>query len=312
VRALVTGGSGFVGRHLVPLLTGKGLATWTVDRRGEAPPGATPIVGDLADAAAADRAVEASRPDLVFHLAARTPANSPDATPSDWLGGDPVVTHHVLEAVRTRAPRARVLVISSSAVYGHVPVTALPIGETSPLQPTTLYGVAKAAVELVALRFHAVHGLHVVRVRPFNLVGPGEPGAMLTSTLATQVARIAAGEAPPLLRMRHRATSRDYVDVRDAVRAYWLLLERGAPGAVYNVGAGRAVAVGHIAERLLSLAGVAARIEETAPHPDPGDILAQAGDGTKLADATGWLPDIPLDRSLRDLLASLAPGAPQG
>jgi GDP-4-dehydro-6-deoxy-D-mannose reductase len=204
-----------------------------------------------------------------------------------------------------------VVVISSSAVYGHVPPEALPIAETSPLQPTTLYGVAKAAVELVALRFHATHGLHVVRVRPFNLVGPGEPPAMLTSTLAAQVARIAAGEAPAVVRMRHRATARDYVDVRDAVRAYWLLLEKGAPGEVYNVCSGRAVDIGHLVERLLALAGVEARIEDTAPVPSPGDILAQSGDGSKLTAATGWLPAISLDRSLADLLASLASGPRQ-
>jgi GDP-4-dehydro-6-deoxy-D-mannose reductase len=129
---------------------------------------------------------------------------------------------------------------------------------------------------------------------------------MLTSTLAAQVARIAAGASPPVVRMRHRATSRDYADVRDAVRAYRLLLEKGAPGEAYNVCSGRAVAIGDLAGRLLALAGVAATIEETAPVPAPGDILAQAGDGTKLAGATGWAPRIPLDRSLGDLLASLA------
>ena len=115
---------------------------------------------------------------------------------------------------------------------------------------------------------------------------------MLTSTLAAQVARIAAGEAPPVVRMRHRATSRDYADVRDAVRAYWLLLEGGTPGEVYNVCSGRAVAIGELAERLLALADVSARIEETASVPDPGDVVAQAGDGARLAAATGWAPEI--------------------
>jgi len=304
VRALVTGGAGFVGRHLVALLAEKECAIWSLDRRGGGMPGTSPIVADLEDPDAAARAVAESRPDLVFHLAARTPANAPESTPSDWLGGDPVASHHLFEAVRTHAPRARTLVISSSAVYGNVPPGAQPIPETSPLQPTTLYGVAKAAVELVALRFHAIYGLHVVRVRPFNLVGPGEPPGMLTSTLAAQVARIRRDEAPPVVRMRHRATSRDYADVRDAVHAYWLLLERGVAGEVYNVCSGRAVEIGQLAERLLAIAGVSARIEETAPVPRPGDILTQAGDGAKLAAATGWSPGIPLDRSLADLLTT--------
>jgi GDP-4-dehydro-6-deoxy-D-mannose reductase len=129
---------------------------------------------------------------------------------------------------------------------------------------------------------------------------------MLTSTLAAQVARIVAGEAPPVVRMRHRGTSRDYADVRDAVRAYRALLERGASGEVYNVCSGLAVDIGYLADRLLALAGVSARIEETDPMPAPGDVLAQAGDPAKLVATTGWAPEIPLDRSLEDLLASVA------
>jgi len=312
VRALVTGGSGFVGRHLAALLQEEGCGTWSLDRRGDAPPGTTPVRADLLDREAVARAVAESRPDFVFHLAARTPANAPGSTPSEWLGGDPVATHYLLEAVQAHAPGARVLVVSSSAVYGQVPTDALPIGESAPLQPTTLYGVAKAAVELVALRFHATDGLHVVRARPFNLVGPGEPVGMLTTTLAAQVARIAAGKMPPVVRMRHRATSRDYLDVRDAVRAYRRLLEAGVAGEVYNACSGRAVDIGHLAERLLALAGVLARVEETAPVPVPGDILAQSGDGSKLAAATGWAPELTLDRSLGDLLDSLAPHRTQG
>lgn len=305
VRALVTGGAGFVGRHLAALLAGEGCRVVSLGRRPQAPAGATAISADLADAAAVRRAVDESAPDLVFHLAARTPANAPKATASEWLGGDPVGTHHLLEATLTLAPKARVLVVSSSAVYGHVPPSALPIAEDSPLQPTTLYGVAKAAGELVAQRFHAAHGLHVVRARPFNLVGPGEPPGMLTTTLASQVIGVAAGKDPAVVRMRHRATSRDYTDVRDAVRAYRLLLETGVPGEVYNVCTGRAVAIGHLAERLLAIARVEARIEETAPGPTAGDILAQAGDATKLLTATGWAPLFSLDRSLADLLESL-------
>jgi len=304
-RALVTGGAGFVGRHLASFLAAKGCDIWSLDRRAGGPAGATVIEADLLEPEAADRAVAESLPDFVVHLAARTPANAPGGSAADWLGGDPVATHHLLDAIRTRAPLARVLVVSSSAVYGNVPANRLPIAESSPLQPTTLYGVAKAAVELVALRFYVTFGLHVTRVRPFNLVGPGEPASMLTSTLAVQVARIVSGDCAAVVRMRHRATSRDYVDVRDAVRAYWLALERGVPGEAYNVCSGRCTEIGLLAERLLSVAGASAAVEETDPAPAPGDIAVQSGDGTKLAAATGWVPEIPLDESLRDLLASI-------
>jgi GDP-4-dehydro-6-deoxy-D-mannose reductase len=222
---------------------------------------------------------------------------------------DPLATHNLLEALRTRTPEARVLVVSSSAVYGHAP--SLPIPEVCPLRPTTLYGVAKASMELVAQRFFATYGLAVVCARPFNLVGPGEPGAMLTSTLATQIGRLQPGDSPPPIQLRHRATARDYLDVRDAVRAYVALSSRGRPGETYNVCSGRATPIGLLAEILIDIAGVAVSIEETVGSPAPGDVLTQAGDTTKLVAATGFRPQVPLERSLADLLASVRqqPGA---
>lgn len=302
MRALVTGGGGFSGRHLVDLLAREGCHVLSLGRTPVALPGATSIEIDLADSAGVERAVREGAPDLVFHLAARTPANAPEGTLPEWLGGDPIATDHLLEAIREHAPRARVLVVSSSAVYDDVPSEALPIPETSPLRPLTNYGIAKAEVEKVALRFHRAHGLAVVLVRPFNFVGPGQGRGLLPGNLAAQVVAIAEGRTPAVLRMRHRATSRDWVDVRDAVRAYWMLLEKGTPGEVYNLGSGRGVEIGSLAERLLAIARVDGRVEETATGPAAGEILAQAADITKIRLETGWAPDIALDRSLADLL----------
>lgn len=303
MRALITGGAGFVGRHLAARLVEQGWLVWSADRHSGGHAGTTRIECDLADPRLVDAAIKQARPRLVFHLAGRTPANAPESTASEWLSGDPVATHHLLEAVRVHAPDARVLIVSSSAVYGNASVQ--PISEVAPLRPTTIYGVTKAAVELVADRFHTTHGLFVVRARAFNLLGPGEPPGMLTSTLALQVARIRSGAAEPVLRLRHRATARDYLDVRDAVRAYLQLLDHGVPGEVYNVCSGRATDIGFVADRLLDLAGVLASIEETAPAPLSGDVLTQAGDPARLAAACGWRAEIPLDRSLGDLLGSL-------
>jgi GDP-4-dehydro-6-deoxy-D-mannose reductase len=291
MRVLMTGGAGFVGRHLAALLVEKGWLVWSLDRRHGGAPGTTKIESDLLDPRLVESAVKQARPRLVFHLAGRTPANSADSTASDWLSGDPVATHNLLEAVRLQAPDARVLVVSSSAVYGNALIQ--PISEACPLRPTTLYGVTKATVELVAQRFHTTHEMFVVRARAFNLLG-------------AQVARIRSGASEPVLRLRHRATARDYLDVRDAARAYFGLLEQGAAGGVYNVCSGRATGIGVLADRLLHLADVWARIEETAPEPLPGDVVTQAGDPGALAATTGWRPEIPLDQSLRDLLASLA------
>jgi GDP-4-dehydro-6-deoxy-D-mannose reductase len=305
MRVLITGASGFTSGHLARWLRPRADALYGLSRRGVAAEGVIPLAADLEDAEATAAAVRESAPDRIFHLAARTPAAvAPDADERDWLRRDPVGTYNLLEAVRRHRPLARVLVVSSSAVCGHVAESALPIAETTPLAPVTMYGVSKAAVELTAARFAAAHGLCVVRARPFNLVGAGEPAGALTSVVAAQVARIAAG-GEAVVRIRHRATARDFTDVRDAVAAYAAILERGAPGEVYNVCTGRAVSIGIVVDGLLAAARVTARVEETAPAPTASDIRTQAGDPRKTAEATGWMPAIPLAQSLADLLASL-------
>jgi GDP-4-dehydro-6-deoxy-D-mannose reductase len=301
---LITGVSGFAGRRLADDALRQGAAVFGQSRGSSFPAGVTGISADLEDPQAAARLVRECAPDLVFHLAAQTPANAPGTAIESWLTVNPLVTLHLLEAVRLHKPSARVLLVSSSAVYGHVAPDKLPIDETFALQPTTMYGVSKATQELVGTHYAAEYGLHIVRARPFNLLGPGEPRGMLTSTLAAQVSAIARGQAEPVVRMRHRATSRDYTDIRDAVRAYWLLLESGAPGAAYNICSGVATPVGELAERLLHLAGVSARIEETSHSQDRGDILAQRGQNSALAAMTHWRPRFSLDESLAELLRS--------
>ncbi len=304
MRLLITGAGGFVGRHMAAYAATRGATVFGIDRAPGALPGVELLVVDLDDATATADAVQVAAPHAVIHLAARTPANSPGLAPQAWLAGTPIATLNLLEAARAHCPGAALLIVSSSSVYGHVPVARLPIAEEYPLQPATMYGVSKAIQELLAIRYTAECGLRVMRARPFNLLGPGEPRAMLTSTLAAQVVAIAAGAQPPVVRMHHRATSRDFTDVRDAVAAYWAILEHGRPGAVYNVCSGIATPIGDIVERLLRLAGVSAVIEETGT-PAPGDILAQAGSPALLAATAGWHPRFDLDASLRDLLAAL-------
>jgi len=305
MRVLITGAAGFVARHLAAVALDRAEVVFGLTRRGPVPEGVRPLRADPATAGPVADAVRESAPDFVFHLAAQTPANAPGATPEASLLTNPRLALHLLEAVRAHRPRARVLLVSSSAVYGHVPEPELPIRETAPLQPTTLYGVSKAAEELLGIRCAAEHGLDVRRARAFNLLGPGEPSSMLTTTLAAQVAEIASGRRPGVVRVRHRATARDYTDVRDAARAYWSILERGAPAEVYNVCSGTAVPIALLVERLVALAGIEATVEETEGGPGPGDIRVQAGDHGKLTGATGWRPAFDLERSLGDLLQSL-------
>lgn len=306
MRVLITGASGFTGRHLARFLQGESVAAlYGFSRRPDETGRTVSLVGDLGDPDAVATAVRVSAPDRIFHLAARTPANLPDGVDErDWLRIDPVGTYNLLDAVRRHAPASRVLVVSTSAVYGHRKEGVGPIAEHEPMAPVTMYGVGKASAELVAVRFASVHGLHVVRARPFNLVGAGEPKGALTSTVAAQVARIAAGTQDPVVRIRHRATARDFTDVRDAVRAYAAILEHGRSGDVYNVASGRAVAIGAVVDGLLTAAAVAARIEETGPAPESTDVATQTGDPRRTETLTGWVPCLPLHRTLADLLAS--------
>ncbi len=305
-RVLITGISGFVGRYMASCAAMHGAMVFGVSRRLDTSIAATVLVADLNDASATIHALEVADPDVIIHLAAHTPANSPEISLQTWVTGTPLATLNLLESARCCCPDATILIVSSSAVYGHVPIGRLPVTEEHPVQPVTMYGVSKATQELLAMRYAAEFGMRIIRVRSFNLVGPGEPRAMLTSTLAMHVAAIARGLQPPVVRMRHRATSRDFTDVRDAVAAYWAILERGDAGAVYNVCSGVATPIGEVVAQLLQLAGVDASIEETG-SPAAGDILVQVGSAARLIATTGWQPAFDLTTSLRDLLATFMP-----
>jgi GDP-4-dehydro-6-deoxy-D-mannose reductase len=277
-----------------------------LSRRSGLHPSIIELLGDLTIPATIVQALHASQPDYVFHLASQTPANTPANTDHDWLTINPRTTLNLLEAVRLHRPQARVLLVSSSAVYGHVPPADMPIHEHRSLHPTTMYGVSKATQELLAIRYASEYQMAVMRARPFNLVGPGEPRGMVTSTLAAQIASIAAGRAAPVIRMRHRATQRDFTDIRDAVRAYWGILEHGQPGDAYNVCSGIPTPIGTIADRLIALAAVSVEVEETAAQPGAGDILVQVGSNERARQIVGWQPHIDLDTSLADLLRAYA------
>jgi GDP-4-dehydro-6-deoxy-D-mannose reductase len=303
VRILITGASGFSGRFLAELGLRNGADVFSLSRSGGAAIGTSPLIADLNDADSIANVVRDTQPDAVVHLAAQTPANSPGLSPQEWVHSNAVATINLLEALRPYSPDARFLLVSSSAVYGHVPHTMMPIDEMVLPRPTTMYGVSKATQELIALRYAHEFGMQVVCARSFNLVGPGEPQSMLTSVLAVQVAAIKAGQTPAVVRMRHRATQRDFTDVRDAVRGYWDVLHHGIPGETYNICSGIATSIGSIADRLIALAGVQAVVETSADMPGRNDILVQQGNPAKLHALTGWQPEIDLDTSLADLLA---------
>jgi GDP-4-dehydro-6-deoxy-D-mannose reductase len=293
VRALVTGGGGFVGRWLGEHLRACGDEVVLVDAET-----------DVTDEEAVAGALGAAAPDAVYHLAARTHVGESWSAPLDAVRVNVLGTAAVLAAARRAAPQAAVLVVSSAEVYGSLGAADLPAGEETPVRPVTPYAASKAAAEQVALQSFRGYGQRVVVVRPFNHVGPGQSPSFAVPALARRILDARAAGSTELA-VGTMTTRRDFTDVRDVVRAYRLLVEAGDPGSVYNVCSGRDVAIAEIASRLMALVGV-----ELRPVTDPGlvrpvDTPVLRGDPGRLERATGWRPEIPLDDTLRDVVAGL-------
>lgn len=292
MRALVTGAGGFVGRHLVAHLRASGDDVTTTD----------PVTGgpDLLDGPGWTELLRSVRPDACYHLAAQAAVGTSWTDPVGTFRTNAEGTLNVLAACAA-ADVHRVLVVSSADVYGATLPEDLPLSESSPLRPVTPYAASKAAAEQVALQFHHGHGLGVVRVRPFNHLGPGQDDRFVAAAIARRIAvaeRSGATEIP----VGNLAARRDFSDVRDVVRAYRLAVLHGVPGAVYVVASGRSVAVADLADHLVGRATHPLRLTVDAALHRPVDVADLVGDATALRTATGWTPTYDLGRTLDDLL----------
>ncbi|HUC37253.1 MAG TPA: GDP-mannose 4,6-dehydratase [Acidimicrobiales bacterium] len=290
MRALVTGGRGFVGTWLCEHLRAEGDEVVSVDHEVE-----------ITDPVAVREAVTASRPDLIYHLAALTHVGRSWSEPAEVFRVNALGTLNVLEAARACAVFPRVLVTSSAEVYGSVGAEDLPVSEETPLAPVTPYGASKVAAEFLAIQAHLGHALPVVRVRPFNHVGPGQGSGFVVASLASHIVEARSSGAKELP-VGNLGARRDLTDVRDVVRAYRLLAETGVAGEVYNVCTGRDVSIEEVAHRLLELADVELQLVVDPALARPVDVPVLRGDPGKLHAATGWLPKIGLDETLRDVL----------
>jgi GDP-4-dehydro-6-deoxy-D-mannose reductase len=293
VRALVTGAGGFVGRHLIAHLDAMGdLATGT-DRAHGGP--------DLLDTEGLSVLLKDAAPEVVYHLAGWADVGGSWKDPEGAFTANALGTLSLLEAARAAGVR-RVVNVSSADVYGRVRPEDLPIDESQPLAPVTPYAASKVAADYLGLQAWLGHGLEVIRVRAFNHLGPGQSEAFLAPAVAMKIARnerdggteVTVGNLDP---------RRDITDVRDVVRAYHLLMERGRPGEVYNVCSGRALEVREICEHLLRMAASPMSLVADPALQRPVDTPVLMGDNSKLRAQTGWEPQIPIDRTLADLLA---------
>jgi GDP-4-dehydro-6-deoxy-D-mannose reductase len=281
----VTGGTGFAGRHLLALL----------------PDAVSPSRSelDLLDAGAVRAAVREASPAVVFHLAALASVRRSWEAPAETLTGNVAMTANLLEAVRLEAPEATVVVIGSGEVYG--PPSSLPVQEDAPLRPQNPYAVSKAACDLLAGQYADAFGIQVVRMRPFNHAGPGQSDDYVVGTLTRQVAEAeAAGRDEVLLRTGNPDSARDFTDVRDVARAY--LAAASLDGGAYNVASERAVTVRDVIELVRSATRLPVRHEVEPARMRAHDVPEVRGSAARLRDATGWQPEIPLERTVADAL----------
>ena len=304
--ALIVGAGGFVGGYLAEYLAVSGgckvYATKLSSENAGIPLAETRDLNIL-DRAAIAALLEEVRPDYIFHLAAQSSVavswKRPDLTVDVNIKG----TLNLLEAVRESGLSPRLLLIGSSEEYGYLRPEDIPVGEETLPRPGNIYAVTKNAQNQLGRLYAQAYGLDVLSTRSFNHIGPNQAPIFVVADFCKQVAEIEAGQREAVLRVGNLSAQRDFTDVRDVVRAYGLLAEKGAPGETYNVGQGRAVSIQEILDRLLELSSSSIEVVTDPAKLRPIDVPIIQADISKLQAVTGWAPKIPLSQTLEDTLA---------
>jgi GDP-4-dehydro-6-deoxy-D-mannose reductase len=267
---------------------------------GEAEAGVQMIECDLRNSAEVARVVKESSPSQVFHLAALSSVQDSFDSGSEIYDVNFRGTRHLLEAVRTHAPGARMLLVGSAQIYGAVR-TRRAISENAPLMPQSPYAVSKAAADLLGIYYWKRFGMQVMRARPFNHTGPGQAPNFVCSDFARQVAAISKGISAAVMSVGKLEIRRDFSDVRDVVRAYCMLVEKGQSGAAYNVCSGRTSSIREILQILFKFAGTPIQTKVESVRVRAAEIEYLCGSNSLLRRHTGWKPQIKLEQTLKDL-----------
>ncbi len=310
MRVLITGITGFVGSHMAEYALSKGAQVFGSNRWRSKTENiehlreqVTFIESDLRDVSSVRALLEISVPDYVVHLAAQSFVGVSWHAPAETLTTNIISQVNLLEALRGLKMSPRFLVAGSSEEYGLVLDDELPIRETSPLRPLSPYAVSKVTQDMMAYQYFKSYGLPIIRTRAFNHEGPRRGDVFVTSNFARQVAEIEAGLREPVVYVGDLTPRRDYSDVRDIVRGYWLLLERGEPGEVYNLCSGRSWSIQAVLDFVLNLSTVKGITVKTDPaRLRPSDVMILEGDPGKVHKATGWKVEIPFEQTLTELL----------
>lgn len=310
-KVLITGISGFAGSHLAEYLISQNgyqiAGTYLTEeslRNVERIKKKIHLVKiDLTREESTFNLVRDTKPDLVFHLAALTSPGDSFKTPSETITNNIAQEINLLSAIRkNKLLPAKILIISSADIYGLVKKENLPIGEETALMPVSPYAVSKIAQDFLGLQFFLSYKLKIVRVRPFNHIGPRQSQHFVVAAIAKKIAEIEKGKREPILTVGNISSKRDFTDVRDMVRAYVLAIEKGKEGEVYNLGSGKAYKISDILDKLISLASVKIKVKIDKSLLRPLDIQKLLCDATKFKNLTGWKSTIPIEITLKDTL----------
>ncbi len=305
MRVLVTGANGFVGRHLVQDLIQDGHNVIMLDTDfGQTPHhNASSIIADLRNTENINDAVASSRPDACIHLGGISFVPSGQSDPDLMLSVNIKGTMNVLNAFHQFAPKAKILLVSTSQVYGATTARE-PIKEDAPLLPVSIYGISKTAADLAGLAYAKKYNMHIMTARPNNHTGPGQSNLFVIPSFISQLKSISLGKQKPVMEVGNLKSVRNFCDVRDVVRAYRQLIEKGAPGEAYNISSQEPFTVEDILKLLCKLVGVKPEIKTDPDKFRPTD-RSPVLDVSKLANQTGWKTEIPLIKTFQDMMSEI-------
>ncbi|MEM7481520.1 MAG: GDP-mannose 4,6-dehydratase [Acidobacteriota bacterium] len=311
MRALITGITGFAGSHLADYLLAEqpqvevfGTYRWrsrmeNIEHLGDR---VTLVEADLNDFTAVHRTLAEVRPDYIFHLAAQSFVPTSWRAPAETLSSNTAGQTNIFEAVRELGLDPVIQIACSSEEYGLVYKEETPIEETNPLRPLSPYAVSKVTQDFLGYQYFQSYGIKAIRTRGFNHTGPRRGEVFVLSNFAKQIASIEAGLQEPVIRVGNLDAIRDFTDVRDMVRAYWLAVTKARPGEVYNIATGNGISIKDMLDRLIAMSTADVRIEEDPERLRPSDVEILIGDASKFKADTGWEPRVPFEKTMADTL----------
>ena len=310
MRVLITGIAGFLGSHLAEyIVREKNTEVFGTVLPSESRENIAHLKGklkliecDITNEKQLKRTVKRSRPDLVFHFAGQSSVSHSWRIPKKTIEINTLGSLNILEAVKELSPNARVLLSSSREVYGAVKKSQLPARESLQLKPVNPYAVSKLAMEQLALNYYRKFGVKVIIFRSFNITGPGRPHEFVCSDWARQLAEIELGLKEPVIEIGNTNAVRDFVDVRDAVRAFWLGARKCKPSQAYNLCSGKGQRMSDVLKAIVSFSDAPIKVVKKPEKFVSIDVPIAIGSNAKLRKATGWKPSIPFKQSLEDLV----------